>query len=272
MTGRVEGKVALVTGAARGQGRAHAVQLAAQGADLIITDLCEPIPHVAYPSPTLEDLEETARLVREQGRKVVAVKADVRDREAMAAAIKTGVEELGKLDVVVANAGVMVMTSWKDQTPEIWDLTIGTNLTGVWNTAQLAAPYLVENGGGSIVLISSAAGIKASPFVASYVASKFGVKGIMHALAAELAEHKVRVNSIHPCGVDTPMVAGEMMMEVIAPLYQASPRLAPMGMNLLDVGMVEPEDVSQAVLYLASDESRYVTSLEMTVDAGITNF
>lgn len=272
MTGRVEGKVALVTGAARGQGRAHAVLLAAQGADVIITDLCEPIPHVAYPSPTLEDLEETARLVREQGRRCVAVQADVRDRAAMSAALEQGVGELGTLDIVVANAGVMVMAGWEDQTPEIWDLTIGTNLTGVWNTAQLAAPYLVKNGGGSMVLISSAAGVKANPFVAAYVASKFGVKGIMHALAAELAEHKIRVNSIHPTGVATPMVEGEMMGKVIAPLYAASPRLAPMGMNLLDVGMIEPEDVAQAVLYLASDESRYVTSLEMTVDAGITNF
>lgn len=271
MNARVEGKVALITGAARGQGRSHAVRLAAEGADVIITDLCAEIPLVAYGSPTEDDLAETARLVREQGARCYSFVSDVRDRETLQAGIDAGVAELGKLNVVVANAGVMAMESWDKTSPELWDLIISTNLTGVWNTAQLAVPHLVAGGGGSVVLISSSAGIKGSPFAGAYVASKHGVVGIMKSLATDLAQNNIRVNSVHPTGVNTPMVGAEMG-PIVGTLLEGNPRVAPMMMNLLDVYFVEPEDISNAVLFLASDESRYMTSTEFVVDAGITAF
>ncbi|KRE22961.1 mycofactocin-coupled SDR family oxidoreductase [Agromyces sp. Soil535] len=269
MTGRVEGKVAFVTGAARGQGRSHAVRLAEEGADIIAVDLCGPVPGLQYSHATEEDLQETVRQVEALDRRIVARKADVRDRAAMKAAIDEGIAELGHLDIVVGNAGICILAPWDEVTPEVWDETISTNLTGIWNTVQLTAPHLIEAGGGSIILTSSAAGLKGLPFLTPYVASKFGVTGLTKAFAHELAKHNIRVNSLHPTGVDTPM--GEMAGEYPR-LLAGNERLAGMLTNSLPIDVTEPRDQSNAVLFLASDESRYITAMAMTVDAGNTQY
>ena len=271
MAGRVEGKVAFITGAARGQGRSHALRLAEEGADIIAVDLCDTIPNVAYPSATEEDLAETVRQVEALDRRIVARKADVRDRAALKEVIDEGVAQFGKLDVVVANAGICVIAGWDQTTVDVWDQTISTNLTGVWNTVQLTAPHVIAAGGGSIIMTSSAAGIKGLPFLSAYVAAKHGVVGLMRAYATELAEYSVRVNTIHPTGVNTPM-ADPATMAVFGPLLEAHPKLGATMQNLLPIEATEPVDQSNAVLFLASDESRYVTSLELTVDAGNTQF
>ncbi len=269
MAGRVEGKVALVTGAARGQGRSHALRLAEEGADIIAVDICEPIPGLQYSSATEEDLAETVRQVEALDRRIVARKADVRDRDAFKAVIDEGVAELGKLDIVVGNAGICIIAGWEDVTPEIWNETISTNLTGVFNTVQLTAPHLIASGGGSIILTSSAAGLKGLPFLTPYVASKWGVNGLGKAFAAELAQHSIRVNTLHPTGVETAM--GEMG-EAFPPLLEKNPALGGMMANMLPIQVTQPRDQSNAVLFLASDEARYVTALSMTVDAGNTQY
>jgi SDR family mycofactocin-dependent oxidoreductase len=266
-TGRCEGKVALITGAARGQGRCHALRLAEEGADIIAIDICRDYETVAYPLATQEDLRQTVAGVEALGRRIVAREADVRDGEALRAVVDEGVAELGRLDVVVANAGVCTVQPWNEVTPQAWRDVIDTNLTGVWNTCVHAAPHLIAGGGGSMILTSSTAGLKGMPFVAPYVAAKHGVVGIMRLLAIELGRHSIRVNTLHPTGVDTPMGA---MNAALEPLLDADPDLAPLFMNVLPVELTEPNDQSNAVLFLACDESRYVTGLEMKVDAGYT--
>lgn len=268
--GRVEGKVAFITGAARGQGRSHAIRLAQEGADIIAVDLADHIPNIDYPSATEEDLAETVRQVEALDRRIIATKVDIRDRAALKAAVDDGVAQLGKLDIVVANAGVCVIADWKGTSEDVWEQTIGTNLTGTWNTLQTTTQHLIDNGGGSIIMTSSAAGIKGLPFLSAYVASKHGVVGLMRAYATELAEYSVRVNTIHPTGVNTPM--GTLGGGAFGPLLEAHPKLGGMLANLLPIEITEPVDQSNAVLWLASDESRYVTSLELTVDAGNTQY
>jgi len=263
--GRVAGKVALVTGAARGQGRSHALRLAAEGADIVAVDVCAPIDHLDYALATTEDLATTARLVEESGARVVTAAVDVRDAAALAGAVAEGAAALGGLDIAVANAGVCSIQRWDEVTPELWDTVIGINLTGVWNTCTAAIPHLLERGGGSMVLISSTAGLKGQPFLTPYVASKHGLVGIMRSLANELASRHVRVNSLHPTGVDTPMLMG---MTGLTERIEASPDVGSLFLNSLPVDLVRAEDISNAVLFLASDEARYVTGLTMTVDAG----
>ncbi len=264
-SGRVAGKVALITGAARGQGRSHAVRLAAEGADIIGIDLCTDVASIPYPLATPDDLAETVRLVEATGARMVAAEADVRDPDALAAAVGDGVGRLGRLDIAIANAGVCSVQRWDEVTPAVWDAVIGINLTGAWNTCVAAIPALVEAGGGSMVLISSVAGLKGQPFLAPYVASKHGMVGVMRTLANELAARSIRVNTIHPTGVDTPMLVG---MAGLTSRIEASPDTGSVFLNSLSVDVVAPSDVSDAVVYLASDESRYVTGLTMTVDAG----
>ncbi len=264
MTGRVEGKRVVITGAARGMGRSHAVRLAEEGADLILIDLCESIPELEYPLSDEADLEETARLVKEKGRRVVTRIADVREAEAMRAAVAEGVAELGGLDAAVANAGVITAGTWDTTTPEQWRLVTDVNLIGVWNTCAAALPHLVEHGG-SLVNISSAAGIKGQPLHTPYTAAKHGVVGLSLALANELASASVRVNTVHPTGVMTGM-APTSLHEML----QHRPELGAVFQNALPVQVVEALDISNAVLFLVSDESRYVTGLEFKVDAGVT--
>lgn len=265
--GRVEGKVAFVTGAARGQGRSHAIRLAEEGADIIAVDVCENYDTVAYSLASEADLAETVKLVEALDRRIVATKADVRDLAALTAAVSDGVAQLGRLDIVAANAGICTVQRWSEVTPQVWQDTLDTNLTGVWNTCVAATPHLIASGGGSIIITSSTAGIKGLPFLQPYVAAKHGVVGVAKSLANELAKHRIRVNTVHPTGVDTPMVEG---LGGVASLAELEPELGPIFMNTYPVEMVDARDISNAVLFLACDESRYVTGLELTVDAGNT--
>jgi len=267
MAGRVAGKVAFITGAARGQGRSHAIRLAEEGADIIAVDICEDIASAGYGMATEADLAETVKAVEALDRRIFARKADVRDAAGLKAVVDEGVAELGKLDIVSANAGICTVQTWDEVTPAVWQDTLDTNLTGVWNTMVVAAPHLIANGGGSIICTSSTAGIKGLPFLAPYVAAKHGVVGIARSMANELAQHKIRVNTVHPTGVQTPMVAGLGGLDAI---LGRDPQLGPIFMNTFPVEIVEPVDISNAVLFLASDEARYVTGLEFTVDAGNT--
>jgi SDR family mycofactocin-dependent oxidoreductase len=271
MPGRVEGKVALITGAARGQGRAHAVRLAEEGAHIIAVDICAPIANVPYPAATEQDLKETVRLVEALDRRIVTSVTDIRDLTGLTAAVDAGVAELGRLDIVVGNAGICIPAAWDQVTPEIFRDTIDVNLVGTWNTVMAAAPHLVRNGGGSIILTSSAAGLKGLPFLVPYVASKHAITGMTRAFAAELAADNIRVNSLHPTGVRTAMGKGDATASIDAGV-EANPRIGAMYTNMLDIEATEPEDQANAVLFLASDESRYVTALAMTVDAGNTQY
>jgi SDR family mycofactocin-dependent oxidoreductase len=265
--GRVEGKVAFVTGAARGQGRSHAVRLAEEGADIIAVDVPGDYETVGYPMGTEAELADTVKAVEALDRRIVATRADVRDLAALRSAVDNGVAQLGRLDIVCANAGICTVQTWDEVTPQVWQDTLDTNLTGVWNTFVVSVPHLIAAGGGSIIATSSTAGIKGLPFLAPYVAAKHGVVGISRTMANELAKHKIRVNTVHPTGVDTPMVAG---LGGLDPIINKEPELGPIFMNTYPVEMVDPRDISNAVLWLASDESRYVTGLELTVDAGNT--
>jgi SDR family mycofactocin-dependent oxidoreductase len=265
--GRLEGKVAFITGAARGQGRSHAVRLAQEGADVIAVDLCDQIDTVPYPMATPEDLQETVRQVEALGRRVVAVRADVRSLQTLQQVVADGVGQLGRLDIVLANAGIAPMGA-DDDPVRAWQDVIDVNLTGVWNTVRAAAPVLVEQGdGGAVVLTSSVAGLRGMGGGNSggegYTAAKHGVVGLMRSFAVELAQHRIRVNSVHPTGVDTPMVVNEFVQQLLA----ESPALAGMT-NLLPVQLIEAVDVSNAIVFLVSDDGRYVTGVALPVDAG----
>ena len=272
MAGRVEGKVALVTGAARGMGRTHALRLASEGADVIVVDVCAPIPNVPYPLATRDDLAETVAKVEATGRRAVSAVVDTRDLTALRAAVDAAVADLGRLDVVVANAGVIIPAAWDRVAEDDFALQVDINVTGTWNTAVTGARHLVAGGaGGSIILVSSAAGLKVQPFMAPYVTSKFAVRGMAKALAVELARHHVRVNSLHPTGVVTGM-GGAAMQTTLTESMAEDQRLGGMFMNLLPVQVIEPDDVADAMLFLASDESRYVTAHELAPDAGVSEF
>jgi SDR family mycofactocin-dependent oxidoreductase len=267
MAGRVAGKVAFITGAGRGQGRSHAIRLAEEGADIIAIDICADYPTVGYGMATEAELAETVKAVEALDRRIIAAQADVRDAQALKGAMDAGVAELGQLDIVCANAGICTVQAWDEVTPAVWQDTIDTNLTGVWNTMVAAVPHLIANGGGSIICTSSTAGIKGLPYLAPYVAAKHGVVGIAKTMANELAKHSIRVNTVHPTGVDTPMGSG---LGGLDSLLSKDQNLGPIFMNTLPVEIVDPRDISNAVLFLASDEARYVTGLEFTVDAGNT--
>lgn len=266
MSGRLAGKVAFVTGAARGQGRSHAIELARAGADVVAVDICRDQVTPNYPMGTAAELAETARQIEALDRRVVTAAADVRDAGRLAEVLVEAVGELGGLDVAVANAGICTLQPWDEVTPEIWRETLDTNLVGVWNTLTAAAPHLIRRGGGSMIATSSTAGIKGLPFLGPYTASKHGVVGVARSLANELAKHRIRVNTVHPTGVDTPMLQG---MGGLNGLLGQDADLAPLFVNTLPVETVEPVDISNAVVYLASDEARYVTGTELTVDAGL---
>ena len=263
--GSLAGKRVLVTGAARGMGRSHAVRLAEEGADLLLIDICTSLPALEYPLASREDLDETARLVEKHGRRAVISVVDIRDADVLAAAVAAGVEELGGLDAAVANAGVLTVGTWDATTAEQWRTVVDVNLIGTWNTCAAALPHLV-GGGGSLILISSAAGLKGTPLHLPYTASKHGVVGLSRALANELAAQSVRVNTVHPTGVETG-IRPESLQGLLA---ETRPDLIPIFLNALPTVMAEPIDISNAVLFLVSDESRFVTGLEFKVDAGVT--
>jgi SDR family mycofactocin-dependent oxidoreductase len=266
--GALTDRVVFLTGAARAQGRSHAVRLAQEGADVIAVDLCAAPLALGYPPASREDLEETGRLVEKTGRRVVTVVADVRDQAAVEAALDEGVRELGRLDVVVANAGISSWGRFWEMPEQLWLTTIDINLSGVWRTFRAAAPRLISQGrGGSLIAISSVAGIKALPGQAHYTAAKHGLVGLVKAAAIELGPYGIRVNSIHPWGVDTPMAhdpAVHAMLEA-HPTYAGS-----FGAILADPALAAPEDISDAVVWLASDASRRVTGIQLPVDMGAT--
>ncbi|MFV1364467.1 mycofactocin-coupled SDR family oxidoreductase [Mycolicibacterium elephantis] len=267
--GSLHGKVAFITGAARGQGRAEAVKLASEGAHIIAVDICDQIASVPYPLATADDLALTVKLVEDTGARIVARQADVRDQAGLASALQSGVDELGRLDIVVANAGIAPMQSGADG----WRDVIDVNLTGVHHTVEVAIPTLVEQGeGGSIVLTSSVAGLigvgSDDPGAIGYVAAKHGIVGLMRIYANLLAQHSIRVNSVHPAGVDTPMINNEATRQWLGSIAEKTPQ--EMG-NALPVQVLQAEDIANAVAWLVSDSARYVTGVALPVDAGSVN-
>jgi SDR family mycofactocin-dependent oxidoreductase len=274
MTGRVDGKVAFISGAARGQGRSHAVRLAQEGADIIAIDICGPIENMAYPASTPADLAETADLVKAHNRRIVTAQVDVRDYDALKAAVDSGVEQLGRLDIIVANAGIGTFGNKLHKIPEqIFQDMIDVNLSGVWHTVKAGVPHIIAGErGGSIVLTGSVGSHKAMAYTGHYIAAKHGVIGLMRAFAVELGQHRIRVNSVHPSQVNTPMTMNDVTFKLFRPdLENPGPEdFAPFSQmtHTLPVPWVEPVDISNAVLFLASDESRYVTGVSLPVDAG----
>lgn len=271
--GKLEGKVAFITGAARGQGRSHALRLAEEGADIIAVDLCEPVESVVYEMPDDAELAGTVKLVEDTGRRIVARKGDVRARGDLQHALNDGLSEFGRLDIVVANAGIMPVLGEPSRQDQAWLDAIDIMLTGVFLTVEVCLPTLVDQGeGGSIVLTSSTAGLKGltrgrsvtTAGMLGYHASKHGVVGLMRAYANALAGDNIRVNSIHPTGVNTPMVANEPFVM----WAMEEPDIAASFQNPLPVQLIEPIDVSNAIAWLCSDEGRYVTGMTMQIDAG----
>lgn len=272
--GRLDGKVAFVTGAARGQGRSHALRLAQEGADIIAIDIEDQIGSVPYDMSTPADMEETVRQIEALDRRIVASKADVRDFAQVKAALDDGVAQLGKLDIVSANAGIFSFGTMEELSDTEWDELHDVNLKGVWHTAKAAIPHLRANGGGSMILTSSSAGVKAVPNIGHYVAAKHGVIGLMKTLALELAADSIRVNTVNPTSVNTDMIQNKATYELFAPDLPEAERTKEtvgqrfQGMNALPIPWVEPVDISNAVLFLASDEARYITGVVFPVDAG----
>lgn len=271
--GLLDGKVAFITGAARGQGRSHAVRLAQEGADIIAVDLCGQIGSVPYGMGTAEDLEQTVKDVEALDRRIVATRADVRDGTALTAALDAGVAELGRLDIVCANAGIFSTAPTDELTDEMWDDMIAVNLTGVFKTVRPAIRHLKANpAGGAIVLTSSTAGIKGTANVGHYVAAKHGVVGLMKTLANELAPHMIRVNSVHPTGVDTDMIQNSAMYGLFRPDLEHPTKqdaeASFLTLNALPIPWVEAVDITNAILFLVSDAARYITGVQLPVDAG----
>jgi (+)-trans-carveol dehydrogenase len=271
--GRVAGKVALITGAARGQGRSHAVRLAEEGADIVALDICAQIESVPYALATAEDLKETTRLVERTGRRIVAMRADVRRGDEVAQVVDAGLREFGRIDVVCANAGIFSHAPVTEMGDTLWQDMIDVNLTGVFHTVRAVLPSMIARGaGGSIILTSSTAGIRGFAGFAHYTAAKHGVVGLMRSLMNEVATHGIRVNTLHPTSVDTDMIQNEDMYRLFEPDNPAPTResfaAAHGSLNAMPVGWIEPVDVSNAVVWLASDESRYVTGAALPVDAG----
>lgn len=273
MTKRFEGKVALISGAARGLGRNQAVRLAAEGADIIAFDVAGPFSGQGAPVASPEDLAETVRLVEKLDRRIISTVADVRDADAVAELVDRGAQELGGLDVVVANAGITGIPGPVAQiSPENWATVIDTNLNGAFHTVRPAISHLVARGGGAIVIMSSSIGLKAVPNMAAYGTTKAGLTGLMRTLALELADHCIRVNTVNPTTVQTPMVLNPVSYKLFRPDLE-NPTEADVlpvfrSFNALPTPWVEVDDVTNAVLFLASDEGRYVTGVTMPVDAG----
>ena len=271
--GRMDGKVALVTGAARGQGRAHAVRLAQEGAEIIALDLCEQIDTVPYGLAQPSDLDDTVRRVEELDRRIVARQADVRDSGQLATAVEEGLSQFGHIDVVCANAGIFSHSTVTEMSDQTWDDMIGVNLTGVFRTVRAVLPSMIEAGrGGSIILTSSTAGLRGFAGFAHYTAAKHGVVGLMRALVNEVSEHSIRVNTVHPTSVDTDMIQNDTLYRVFRPDLENPTREdfaeSFQTLNALPVPWAEPVDISNAVLWLASDEARYVTGVTLPIDAG----
>jgi SDR family mycofactocin-dependent oxidoreductase len=271
--GRVAGKVAFITGAARGQGREHAIRLAEEGADIIAVDVCGDIDGAPYPLATAADLDETAALVGELDRRIVTAQADVRDLEGLRTALQQGIDELGPPDVVVANAGISGSPAPAALIEEAaWQTMLDINITGVWHTVKVALPHMSNRRGGSIILVSSMLGLRGGGYMAHYASAKHAVVGLMNSLANELAPQWIRVNSIHPGNIRTPMIDNEQFHRTLRPDL-AEPTMADAGevighFHMLPVPYFEARAVSNAVLFLASDEAHYITGAALPIDAG----
>jgi SDR family mycofactocin-dependent oxidoreductase len=279
--GTLEGRVAFVTGAARGQGRAHAVRLASEGADIIAIDICGPISDtVTYPAATSEELADTVRAIESTGRKVLAREVDIRDLAAQQQVVADGIEQFGRLDIVVANAGILSWGRMFEMSEEQWDSVIDVNLNGTWRTVRAAVPAMIEAGnGGSIIIVSSSAGTKATPGNGHYSASKHGLVAITNALAIEVGEFGIRVNSIHPYSIDTPMVEPAAMMEIFSKYPAFLHSFKPMPYQPVNhdgkKGLKEfmtPEEVTDVVLWLASDGSATISGSQIAVDRGTAKY
>ena len=279
--GPLDGRVAFITGAARGQGRAHAIRLANDGADIIAVDICRPISEtITYPLATSEELAETVQAVEATGRKVLAREVDVRDLEALQKVVADGVEQFGRLDIVVANAGVLSWGRMFEMSEEQWDTVIDVNLNGTWRTIRAAVPAMIEAGnGGSIIIVSSSAGLKATPGNGHYSASKHGLVAITNALAIEVGEFGIRVNSIHPYSIETPMVEKKAMMDLFTKYPSYVHSFAPMPYQPVNhqskKGLMEfmmPEEVSDVVAWLAGDGSATISGSQIAVDRGTAKF
>jgi SDR family mycofactocin-dependent oxidoreductase len=264
----LSGKVALITGAARAQGRSHAVRLAAEGADIIALDICAEAAPIGYAAATRDDLDETARLVEKENGRILTRVADVRDQAALDETVRDGVRQFGSIDIVVANAGISTWDRFWEMSDEKWQAMIDVNLTGVWRTFKASTPAMIEQGrGGSLIAIASVAGIKSLPGQAHYSAAKHGLVGLTKSAAIELGPYGIRVNSIHPWGVRSPMVED---VEVTRMLERFPDFTKSFGSILPSPMPAEPEDISDAVVYLASDLSRCVTGIQLPVDMGAT--
>lgn len=275
MSARLAGKTALITGAARGIGRAQAVRFAQEGAAVIAMDICGPVDTVRIPPSSPQDLDETARQVREAGGRIVTTIVDVRDTDAVRDATDHGAAVFGGIDIVCATAGITSRGFAAEMSEETWRTMLDINLTGVWSTCAAAAPHLIDRGAGSMILVSSIAGLRGLVGVAHYTAAKHGVVGLMRSLAHDLAPHNVRVNCVHPTNVDTDMIQNDLVRSAFRPDLDRPPTRsefadAAAGMNLLAVPWVDPVDVANACLFLASDEARYITAVTLPVDAGAT--
>jgi SDR family mycofactocin-dependent oxidoreductase len=281
LTGTLEGRVAFVTGAARGQGRAHAVRLAREGADVIVSDICAPVSDtIPYPGTAPEELAETVRQVEAEGRKVLAREVDIRDDAALRQLVADGVEQFGRLDVLVANAGVLSWGRLWELTDEQWNTVIDTNLTGTWRTLRAVVPAMIEAGnGGSIIVVSSSAGVKATPGNSHYAASKHGLTALTNSLALEAGQYGIRVNSIHPYSVATPMTENGAMMAVFGAHPSYLHAFAPM--PYLPVGQsatgkrsdfMSVEEVADVVAWLAGDNSATLSGSQISVDRGVMKY
>jgi SDR family mycofactocin-dependent oxidoreductase len=264
--------VAFITGAARGQGRAHAARLAREGVDIIASDICAPVSDsITYPAATPEDLAETVRAVEAEGRKILARQVDIRDDAALRQLVADGVEQFGRLDILVANAGVLSWGRVWELTDDQWDSIISVNLTGTFRTVRAVVPAMIEAGnGGSIVVVSSSAGLKATPGNGHYSASKHGLVGLTNSLAIELAEFGIRVNSIHPYSIDTPMVEPDLMMQVFGKHPHYIHSFGPM--PLQPKGFMAASEVSDVVAWLAGDGSSTLTGAQIPVDKGVLKY
>ena len=275
MAGRLNGKVAFITGAARGQGRSHAVRMAREGADIIAIDICAQVESVPFPMATPADLAETVEQVEKLGRRIVALTADVRDFTAVEDAVNRGVADFGRLDIVCTNAGIAGSGALHELSEDSWRDMIDTNLTGVWHSLKATVPHLIAGQrGGAVVLTSSVAGLKPYANIAHYVAAKHGVVGLMGVLALELGPHNIRVNSVHPTNVNTEMFHNSETYRLFAPELSEEQRTVDVirtrasGIHALPVAWIESEDVTNAVMFLISDEARYITGTALRVDAG----
>jgi SDR family mycofactocin-dependent oxidoreductase len=278
----LEGRVALVTGAARGQGRSHALRLANDGADIIATDICRPVSNsVTYPSATSAELAETVRGVEASGQSILARAVDVRDLAAQQQIVAEGIERFGRLDVLVVNAGVLTWGRLFEMTEEQWNTVIEVNLSGAWKTVRAAVPAMIEAGnGGSIIMVSSVAGLKATPGNGHYSAAKHGMVGITNSLALEVGEFGIRVNSIHPYSIDTPMIERDAMTEIFTKYPNYLHSFAPMPLQPPsqgaagggDPGFMTPEDVSDVVAWLAGDGSKNISGSQLAIDRGVMKY